>query len=282
MTTSVAEAKPAPPATATTGPGVWEQLWRKPLSDAADDAQLARERRSPRWTALTERLEATFGRIADLRTLELGSGRGDLSALLAERGAQVTLLDYSTTALNQARRRFDRLGLEARYARDDLLGPLDKLRGSFDVALSSGVIEHFKGYQRTRALQAHYRVLNPRGFCLISVPHAWCIPYRIWKLYLEVRGWWPYGMEIPFSRTELTRRARAAGFARSETPAVGFWQALGDHWGRSILGRGPDWVDKPSCCDQALGLNLLLFAWCQDMALDGRAEANEHPGPRRS
>lgn len=280
MSTSVTEARVLPPASGTAGPGVWEQLWRRQPSEAADDAQLARERRSPRWAALVAHLEATFGKIEGLRTVELGSGRGDLSALLAQRGAEVTLLDYSSAALGQAQRRFERLGLEARYEQTDLLGALEGLQGKFDVALSSGVLEHFKGHARTRALRAHYQVLSPRGFCLVSVPHAWCVPYRLWKLYLEVRGWWPYGMEIPFGRAELERRARRAGFARSETRAVGFWQAFGDHWGRSLLGRGPDWVDKPSCCDQALGLNLLLFAWCQKKAL--------HPGsspsgkPRRS
>jgi len=243
---------------------VWEQLWRRCPSEAADDAQLARERRSPRWTALVARLARTFGRIQGLRTIELGSGRGDLSALLAERGAHVTLLDYSSAALDQARQRFERLGLSARYEQADLLGALEGLHGEFDVALSSGVVEHFRGYERTRALQAHHRVLRPRGFCLVSVPHAWCVPYRLWKLYLEVRGWWPYGMEVPFGRGEIVRRARLAGFAQSETMAVGFWQAFGDHWGRSILGHGPDWVDKPSRCDHALGLNLLLFAWRPD------------------
>ena len=275
MSTSVAETRVQPRGAGTAGSGVWEQLWRKQPSDAADDAQLARERRSPRWAALTTRLETTFGRIAGLRTIELGSGRGDLSALLAERGADVTLLDYSTAALDQARQRFERLGLGARYEQADLLGALDGLRGKFDVALSSGVIEHFKGYQRTHALRAHFAVLNPRGCCLVSVPHAWCLPYRLWKLYLEVRGWWPYGMEIPFGRGELTRRAHHAGFARTETQAVGFWQAFGDHWGRSILGRGPDWVGKPSRCDQALGLNLLLFAWCQQVAVTPGVGAGE-------
>ena len=52
-------------------------------------------------------LNNAFGRIKGLNTIELGSGRGDLSVLLAERGANVTLLDASDAALEQARERFD-------------------------------------------------------------------------------------------------------------------------------------------------------------------------------
>lgn len=239
----------------------WDRLWRHTPSDAKDDALLARERRSPRWASIVEKLEITFGSIKRLRAIELGSGRGDLSALLAESGANVTLLDSSDKALNQARHRFDRLGLEADFQHGDMLRTPQSLRGRFDVALSSGVIEHFKNDYRTRAVQAHYEVLAPKGVAIISVPNAWCIPYRVWKLYLELRGWWPYGLELPYSRRELIGRARRVGFERIEGRCMGFWQSVGDQLGRNLLGRGPDWVDRRSFMDETMGLVLLLFAW---------------------
>jgi 2-polyprenyl-3-methyl-5-hydroxy-6-metoxy-1,4-benzoquinol methylase len=247
--------------TVTDGAAVWDRLWHHRHSDAKDDALLARERRNPRWAAIVERLEATFGSIEGLRTIELGSGRGDLSALLAQHGATVTLLDASEKALAQARDRFTRMGLSAGYECGDMLEALDSSYERFDVALSSGVIEHFKGGDRTRAVRAHFDALRPGGVAVISVPHAWCVPYRIWKLYLELRGWWPYGMEMPYSVPELTRRARAAGFARTETHCSGLWQSVGDHWGRTFLKAAPDWVDRRSLLDGVMGLTLVMFGW---------------------
>ncbi len=245
--------------TRATGAGVWDQLWRTHPSDARDDALLDRERRGPRWNMIVKRLEAMFNSVGGLKTVELGSGRGDLSVLLAERGARVTLLDASDMVLAQAGRRFNRLGLTATCEHADLLGKLDAWRGRFDLALSSGVIEHFKGHDRTRAVRAHYDVVRPGGLAMISVPNAWCIPYRVWKLYLELRGWWPYGMEIPYPRRELIHRARKVGFAHTEIQCLGFWQSISSHWARSIFGCQVDWSNRPSRLDPVLGSTLLLF-----------------------
>jgi len=246
----------------------WERLWQHRPTPDGDDANLDRERRGPRWASIVEHLTTTFGRLRGLRAIELGSGRGDLAALLAEQGADVTLLDLSPTVLEQARERFARLQLPANFVVGNLFTPPGELRSGFDVALSSGVIEHFRGADRTRALAAHHDVLRLGGLAIVSVPHAWCIPYRAWKLYLELRGWWPYGVEIPYSRGELQRRARRAGFARSRTQCVGFWQACGDQWCRGILKQRVDWSARKSRLDPLMGLSAVLFAW---RAADGDA-----------
>lgn len=241
-------------------PAVWDNLWRHAPSVAKDDALIERERRSPRWRRVASELAAGFGSITGLRTIELGSGRGDLSALLAQLGAEVTLLDTSERALAQAQARFDRLGLEVRCVCGDMLDESNGIAGQFDVSLSSGVIEHFRGDDRTRVIRSHFDVLTPGGMTVISVPHARCLPYRLWKFYLELRGWWPYGMEIPYSKAELLRRARQIGFDQADAWCMGFWQSVGDHWGKSFLGRGVDWVDKRSCLDGVMGLVLLMIA----------------------
>ena len=249
----------SPSSVALSPPEVWDRLWRHAPSHERDDALLDRERRNPRWAMTRQRLEAAFGSIRGLNTIELGSGRGDLSALLAERGANVTLVDTSDHALDQARRRFDRLGLRAYYERADLFDLDPATRGRFDVALSTGVIEHFEGEDRTRAIRAHFDVVRDGGLAVISVPNARCPSYRLWKFYLELRGWWPYGVEMPYTRREMLRRARAVGFTKAEAHCTGFWQSVGDHWGRSLLGRGPDWVDRPSCLDSVMGMSLNFF-----------------------
>ena len=261
MNTTTSLASSSASHTRGTAPQVWDRLWRHVPSAARDDELLTRERRSPRWSLFVARLEATFGSLVGLRTIELGSGRGDLSVLLAERGADVTLFDASDVGLDQARRRFDRRNLPASFVRGDLLGPLDEWAGQFHVALSSGVIEHFAGDERTRAVRAHHEVLRDGGLTMISVPNALCPSYRLWKCYLELRGWWPYGLELPYTKSELLRRAHDVGFFRTDARCVGFWQSVGDHWGRSILKRTPDWVNRRSILDNAMGMSLLLFGW---------------------
>jgi len=249
----------SPTSAVASPPAVWDRLWRHAPTDARDDELLGRERRNPRWAWTQRRLEAALGTIRGLNSIELGSGRGDLSALLAERGAKVTLIDTSDHALDQARRRFERLGLHASYERADLFQLHPAKRKRFDVALSTGVIEHFEGQDRTRAVRAHFDVLRDGGVALISVPNARCPSYRLWKFYLELRGWWPYGVEAPYTRREILRRAKVAGFTQAQARCTGFWQSVGDHWGRSLLGRGPDWVDRPSCLDSVMGMSLLFF-----------------------
>jgi len=239
---------------------VWDRLWHYRPSDDRDDALLLREDQGPRWQLIVRRLEACFGDMAGLRTIELGSGRGDLSVLLAQHGAHVTLMDRSERALDEARQRFDRLGLSAQFEQGDLLIGDDHWSGAFDVSLSVGVIEHFKGDARTRVLDAHFEVLRPGGLCVVSVPHAWCVPYRLWKTYLELRGWWPYGMEIPYSRRELMQRASQAGFVDVETRSLEFWKSVGELWGRRIFGRWPEWSGRQSRMDTVMGMVLLMIA----------------------
>lgn len=241
------------------GAEVWERLWRKVPSADRDDALLARERSGPRWGAIVARLANAFGRIEGLRAIELGSGRGDLSVLLAERGARVTLLDASPTALHQARRRFERLGLTADFVEADMFDPPSDLRDRFDVALSSGVIEHFAGVQRTWAVGAHVGVLRPGGLAAISVPHAACPPYRMWKLYLELRGRWPYGFERPYGMREIRRRAREAGLECVEAEALALWHSLSAHWARGLFRLDVDWANRRSRLDRYWGLILMLF-----------------------
>lgn len=240
--------------------GVWDQLWSYQPTDVRDDELLTRERASKRWRITLERLKRTFGEVKGLRTIELGSGRGDLSVLLAQAGASVTLLDSSQRALDQARARFDRLGLTARFQIGDLFAA-DAEDREFDVALSSGVIEHFRDKQRTAAIQAHRAVIHKNGMVVISVPNAGCPPYRIWKAWLTLRGSWPYGYEAPYSRHEIARRARESGFDRIEVRGCGFRQALDDQLMPLLGKRRGGKCHSDSMFDDSMGLALILFGW---------------------
>ncbi len=264
MTTVVVEPNVGRGAAVVPPPGreVWERLWRHVPDDAHDDAALDRERTSRRWGAIDACLEQTFGGAAGLDVVELGSGRGDAAVLLARAGARVTLVDYCESALALAERRFERLGLTADFVLADMCGDLSELAAKFDVAVSYGVIEHFRGPLRTRVIAAHRAVLQPRGLAIISVPHAWCPSYRLWKVVLELRGWWPYGMEIPYTHRELRRRALHAGFARVRTTAFDFRWSIQEHVMKGLLRRRRTLIcDGASALDTLCGATLLAFAW---------------------
>lgn len=248
------------PGVSQAGDAIWTRLWQHAPSVEKDEAVLARERRGPRWKWMRSELHHAFGSLAGLKTIELGSGRGDLSVLLAEEGAEVTLLDVNTLALASATERFARLGLRATPVQCDLRAARGVAHAPFDVALSIGVIEHFSGQARTDVLRAHYEALRPGGVAVVSVPHSWCVPYRLWKAYLELRGWWPYGMEIPYSRAEMSRRAHDAGFCDIQLRCLGFRHSLGEHWVKRLTGRRPDWTDTSSPLDCVMGLSLVMIA----------------------
>lgn len=239
---------------------VWDRLWVNQPTHIRDDELLARERASRRWRLLVERIKQTFGGIHGLRAIELGSGRGDLSTLLAREGARVTLLDSSGRALDQARGRFHRLGLSGTFRQGDLFESAAAPQ-AYDVALSSGVIEHFQGDTRTRAIRAHRSVLCDGGMAVISVPNAHCLPYRIWKAWSEIRKHWPYGYEKPYSRCELVRRGHTVGFDRVEVHGCGFRQALNDQLIPLFTGRRAKAINADSRLDNSMGLSLVFFGW---------------------
>lgn len=236
---------------------VWDELWAATDWRPRDEGLVERERNGRRWALIRESLRGVFGRISGLSTLELGCGRGDVSLLLRLEGADVTLLDRSPTALETAAERFEKWAAPATVVAGDLLELPRETEAGFDVVLSIGVAEHFTGPARARAIESHARSLKKGGVAIISVPYAYCPTYRLWKAYLEARGWWPYGLERPFSRRELGRLAAMSGLRPLRVETLGFWQALSDQWGRSLLHWDGAWEDKPSRLDRWVGATLV-------------------------
>jgi SAM-dependent methyltransferase len=186
----------------------WNEQWRhEPLDLEAP----AREERTPRWRAQEALVRDRFGGFEGLKVIEIGSGRGTNALLYAERGAHVTLLDQSETALEQARALFAAHALEAEVVVADLFNPPAELLDAFDVSMSFGLCEHFLGERRLGVVRAHLVLLRPGGVAMLGVPNRWGIVYRAWIKTLMLRGSWALGTEVPFSLGELRRLARASG-----------------------------------------------------------------------
>ena len=152
-----------------------------------------------------------LGRFDGLRAIEIGAGRGLNAFLFARRGADVTLLDRSSVALEQAKRLFDEHGLQVTLRETDLFALPENLRGGFDVSMSYGLCEHFLEERRRGVVAAHLDVLRPGGLALLGVPNRYSPVYRLWMKALTARGSWPLGTEVPFSAGELAGLAREAG-----------------------------------------------------------------------
>jgi len=103
------------------------------------------------------------------RVLEVGCGRGTMSAYFADNGFECTLLDSSVSAIENARRFFAAYGLQARFDVGDAMSlPYDD--GAFDIVFSIGLLEHFVDI--ATALSEQIRILSSGGLFLgYVVPH---------------------------------------------------------------------------------------------------------------
>ena len=97
------------------------------------------------------------------KALEVGCGRGSMSSYFADAGWDVTLLDYSQSVLEVARKVF----VENRHRAGFLTGDVNRLplqAETFDVIYSIGLLEHFENIRQPIAEQL--RVLKPGGWFL--------------------------------------------------------------------------------------------------------------------
>jgi 2-polyprenyl-3-methyl-5-hydroxy-6-metoxy-1,4-benzoquinol methylase len=128
--------------------------------------------------------------------------------LFASEGAEVTVLDYSPEAIRSSKLFFERNNVKSTSIQADAFNLDKNLLRKFDVAMSYGTAEHFKGKQRIDFIKLHFDVLKECGIVFIEVPNSWNIPYRLWKFLSQLSGRWAFGEEYPFSIIELKKIAK--------------------------------------------------------------------------
>lgn len=166
----------------------------------------------PGYVNYTPQLIETIKRHVDLRgyrALEIGSGTGGNSSLLAALGVVVVALDYSMPALRRTNATAAAAGLKLALAQADAYSlPFES--GSFDLLFQQGFLEHFS--EPATLLREQRRVLRDGGYILIDVPQRYNL-YTIHKRLLIRAGRWPYGgWEREFSLGELSALLQAEGF----------------------------------------------------------------------
>lgn len=135
--------------------------WTK--GDPVNQIQLAFRRH---WITFNQLLE---GKTGNKRCLEVGCGRGSLSAYFADNGWDCTLLDLSEAAIQQAQSAFKSADLAASFDVGDCLN-LPYEDDSYDLAFSIGLLEHFKDFNKV--IQEQVRVLVPEGLFI-----GYVVPY---------------------------------------------------------------------------------------------------------
>jgi 2-polyprenyl-3-methyl-5-hydroxy-6-metoxy-1,4-benzoquinol methylase len=199
---------------------IWDKKWEiiKQSSLVVTRASM-----SSRWKKITERVKKHFGSFKDLNVVELGSGSGVESLLTALQGANVTLVDYSKTALTRAKALFSSYNLNPICCNQSIFNLDDRFFSSFDISMSFGLVEHFlKNPERERAIAIHCDVLRKRGVSFISVPNEKCPHYRvssqigkmIVKHHIGLRLL--HTKEKPFTNDELIMHGKSAGFKHIE------------------------------------------------------------------
>ncbi|GAA4526841.1 GrpB family protein [Amycolatopsis samaneae] len=115
------------------------------------------------------------GDVAGKRVLDAGCAAGHLSAMLAERGADVLGVDASEGMITVARKHF---GDVARFEHADLTRPLSFVEdGSIDLVTASLMLHYLRDWDP--ALAGFRRMLRPGGVLVFSVHH----PGEDWRWF---------------------------------------------------------------------------------------------------
>jgi len=102
------------------------------------------------------------------RVLEYGCGQGGHAYMLAEKGASVTAIDLSETAIEQAKEEAERRGLQDNTDfRVMNAESLDFEDGTLDVVCGTAIIHHLDLH---KAYSEIARVLKPDGFAVFMEP----------------------------------------------------------------------------------------------------------------
>lgn len=138
----------------------------------ANQVQLAFRRH---WLTFSDILQQNH--IASNRCLEVGCGRGSLSAYFADNGWDSTLLDLSTTAIANAKKAFSANNLSASFVVGDCLNMPFKNQ-SFGCIFSIGLYEHFDNI--VPVAEEQFRVLEPGGILF-----AYVVPRKVVNVQTE-------------------------------------------------------------------------------------------------
>lgn len=140
------------------------------------------------------------------RLVEIGCARSAwLPYLAREFGFRISGLDYSEQGCKQERRILSRSGVAGEIFCADLFAPPPGMLGVFDVAISFGVVEHFR--DTAGCLRASAAFLKPNGLLITQIPNMTGLIGRLQKLVNPAT----YRVHVPLTREQLVTAHEQAG-----------------------------------------------------------------------
>lgn len=116
-------------------------------------------------SALLERVEVTPGPRG--RALDLGCGTGDHSIELAQRGWQVTGVDFVGQAVDAARKKAAKAGVEAQFFQGDVTALDARVGTGYRLVLDVGCFHGLEAEQRVACAREVTRVTDPGATLLL-------------------------------------------------------------------------------------------------------------------
>ena len=159
-------------AAAATAPGEAQIFWSRYFT-VYDTLNQSR----PYQTMIARQIELLDPRPGD-RTLDAGTGSGNLAVALVRRGANVTGIDFCEPAFVLARRKAP----AATFQFGDLTRPLEFADGTFDLVACSAVLHVLSRAEQRFAVGELARVLRPGGRLVIT---AFAEGFNALSVYFE-------------------------------------------------------------------------------------------------
>ena len=162
---------------------VWDKVAQSYISElTSSDIEIA--------DAIEKSLK-DLGLSSDIKLIELGCGSGNISARLGQKGYKVSLLDFSSTAIEKAKQVCEKYNVKAKYYEQDFFN-LEGVEQQ-DIVWNSGVLEHFNEHELSLILKEVKR-LKAKYFIFL-VPNINSLPYILFRYHKMSRQEWEYDYE---------------------------------------------------------------------------------------
>jgi len=190
--------------TSTTDPEYWDRVWsssRAAVKRSRDDCPFY-----GRSGAFTRMALGQLGDIRGLRVLEVGGG-GPNARMLALRkwgGAEITVIDYSATALELVTRYFVVNDEKLDVVEGDFLTH-DFARQRFDLVTHWGVLEHFD--DPSGILTRSAQLMAPGGRTLFTMPNMLAWAGVLWRTKAPAN----WSIHVLHSDAEIAAACEQAG-----------------------------------------------------------------------
>lgn len=216
----------------------WNRHWERQIEDFYKHGSPL-ETRNDWWRNLYDEMadhyELALGSVVGKTICELGAGSGYASLLLAKRGANVTLLDFSETSQQYAEKLIDYFSLpesRVQFVRGNLFqSPIQN--NAYDIVWNCGVIEHYEWTQAVELVRQMKRHAKPGGRVMVTLPNL-LSPELIYQMLRVGKG-----SEIYFSHRKLKRLMEEAGLSEVKVFPINYWvpSFLPHKWANTMRSR---------------------------------------------